>query len=157
MAEADVASASRFRLKSDGVNHGLLKSSGLIVSTGLGSSNWLSAARQIFPIKIEKILNAIGVSAQQAKQNEELANAINLETNFGSDEHRMFFFVREGFALKTGQITEGFCKEMEVTCEMLNGEVILDGWWKCNFSLGEVFTLKTAGEEQSLTNMRLLV
>jgi hypothetical protein len=57
---------------------------------------------------------------------------INEETKFGSDEHRMFYFIREGFAIKKSQPTEGFCESLDVTCEMLNGEVILDGWWKCN-------------------------
>ena len=45
IAEHDVASASRYRIKPNGVNLGLFKSSGLIVSTGVGSTGWLYAAR----------------------------------------------------------------------------------------------------------------
>jgi len=40
-AEKDVASASRYRLVPDGKDLGMFKSSGLIVSTGSGSSGWL--------------------------------------------------------------------------------------------------------------------
>lgn len=67
----------------------------------------------------------------------------------------MFFFVREGFSLQ--QRTEGFCKELVVTSEMLTGELIIDGWWKMNLDLGETFTLSTAGDDLALTNMKLNV
>lgn len=63
MAESDVASASRYRLNPDGVNLGIYKSSGLIVSTGVGSSGWLYSARQIFPTKLENIVLSIGAEA----------------------------------------------------------------------------------------------
>ncbi len=45
LAERDVASASRYRLVTDGQNLGMFKSSGLLVSTGVGSTGWLYAAR----------------------------------------------------------------------------------------------------------------
>jgi hypothetical protein len=40
---------------------------------------------------------------------------------------------------------------------MLNGEIIIDGWWKTNLSLGEKFTLKTAGEALSLTDLTVIL
>lgn len=46
-AEGDVSSASRYCVVKDGINLGVFKSSGLIVSTGTGSSGWLYAARQL--------------------------------------------------------------------------------------------------------------
>ena len=46
-AEHDVASASRYCIMKDGIDLGVFKSSGLIVSTGTGSSGWLYAARQL--------------------------------------------------------------------------------------------------------------
>jgi NAD kinase len=45
VAEKDVASASRYRIQLDGLDLGMFKSSGLLVSTGTGSSAWLYAAR----------------------------------------------------------------------------------------------------------------
>ena len=44
-AERDVSSASRYHIHKDGSDLGVFKSSGLIVSTGTGSSGWLHAAR----------------------------------------------------------------------------------------------------------------
>lgn len=51
----------------------------------------------------------------------------------------MYFFVREGFSLS--RQSEGFCKKMVVTSEMLNGEVIIDGWYRTDLSIGDTFTL----------------
>ena len=44
-AEKDVASASRYRLLPEKKDLGMFKSSGLIVSTGTGSTAWLYNAR----------------------------------------------------------------------------------------------------------------
>jgi hypothetical protein len=57
----------------------------------------------------------------------------------------MFFFVREGFSLT--QMTEWFCKELTVTSEMLNGEIVLDGWSAHDLSLGDKLTLVAAAED----------
>ena len=48
-AERDVSSASRYKVKRDGKDIGLFKSSGLIISTGTGSTGWLYSVRQITP------------------------------------------------------------------------------------------------------------
>ena len=59
-AEAVVASASRYRLKPDGKDLGMFKSSGLIVSTGTGSTGWLYSAKHITPAKIQALRERIG-------------------------------------------------------------------------------------------------
>lgn len=60
IAEADVASASRYRLRPDGRDLGMFKSSGLIVSTGTGSSGWLLNAKHITSGKIKALVERIG-------------------------------------------------------------------------------------------------
>jgi hypothetical protein len=77
VAEHDVASASRYRLVPDKQNLGLYKSSGLIISTGCGSSGWLKSARQIIPQKISDILSKIGTRHQSNSINEALAHKIS--------------------------------------------------------------------------------
>ena len=44
-AEREVSSASRYCIVKDSIDLGVFKSSGLIVSTGTGSTGWLHAAR----------------------------------------------------------------------------------------------------------------
>lgn len=60
LAEKDVASASRYRVVTDGNNLGMFKSSGFIVSTGVGSTGWLYAARQMIPQKLEALAHKVG-------------------------------------------------------------------------------------------------
>lgn len=54
-AEKDVGSASRFRVRQDNVDCGVFKSSGLLISTGTGSTGWLYSARQMSPDKIRRL------------------------------------------------------------------------------------------------------
>lgn len=46
-AEKDVSTTSMYRLQVDGNDMGRFKSSGIIISTGTGSSGWLHSARQV--------------------------------------------------------------------------------------------------------------
>lgn len=47
VAEKDVGKTSIYRLRVDGHDLGKFKSSGLLISTGTGSSGWLFSARRI--------------------------------------------------------------------------------------------------------------
>ena len=76
-AETEVAQASRYRIKQDGTDLGVFKSSGLIVSTGTGSSGWLYAARQITAAQLADIERALGTLKVDEKVNRELAKEIS--------------------------------------------------------------------------------
>jgi hypothetical protein len=145
VAEKDVASASRYRIQPVKLDLGMFKSSGLLVSTGTGSSAWLYAARQLNGSKISQIMEKLGAEWQSGSKNETTARKLSEQTLFPRTDKKMFFFVREGFSLT--QMTEGFCKELTVTSEMLNGEIILDGWSAHDLSLGDKFTLVAADED----------
>jgi len=56
----------------------------------------------------------------------------------------MYFYVREGFS--NSKVSEGFCRDIKVTSEMLDGEAIMDGWHRINLSIGDVFTIKSDRE-----------
>jgi NAD kinase len=59
-AEKDAGSASRYRVRSDETEMGVFKSSGLIISTGTGSTGWLYSSRQISPAKVDAIARIMG-------------------------------------------------------------------------------------------------
>ena len=69
--------------------------------------------------------------------NEQLAKEISDETVFKRSDDKMYFCVREGFSMT--RMSEGFCKKMTVTSEMLNGEAIIDGWFHTDLSIGDSF------------------
>lgn len=60
MAEKDVGKTSIYRLQVDDSYLGKFKSSGIIVSTGTGSSGWLYSARRISQSDVRTILNYLG-------------------------------------------------------------------------------------------------
>lgn len=51
----------------------------------------------------------------------------------------MYYFVREGF--QETKISEGFCKELTFTGEMLHGEIKIDGLIRQPISIGDKFVL----------------
>lgn len=72
-AERDVSSASRYCVLKDGKDLGVFKSSGLIVSTGTGSTGWLYAARQLTVQQLMEVQAMIGSLSVDEKTNDELA------------------------------------------------------------------------------------
>lgn len=123
-AEADVASASRYRITKDGHDLGVFKSSGLIVSTGTGSSGWLYASRQFTTEQLSQIQALLGSLHNDTQTNNKAVDELNQETIFPRSDSRMYFLVREGFSMT--QISEGFCTQLKITSEMLNGKVVID-------------------------------
>jgi hypothetical protein len=154
-AEKDVASASRYRLMPDKKDLGMFKSSGVIVATGTGSNSWLYNARQMNGYKIQRILDKLGSSYQSSRFCSKLARNLSVDTQFDPTEHKMFFFIREGFSLT--QMTEGFCWSLKIESEMLDGQVVVDGWKTLDFNLGDKLLMDASDEKVDLTVMSLQV
>lgn len=121
----------------------------------MGSTGWLYSAKQIFPLKVSNIFDRLGDNTQDVEINKALALKISDETKFDRREHRMSFYVREGFSLKNR--TEGFCETLDVTSEMLNGLLLIDGWWEANLALGQTIKLEIGGPERMLSHLILKV
>ena len=60
VAEQDTGKTSIYRLIVDNIYLGKFKSSGMIISTGTGSSGWLFSARRITQSDVRTILNQLG-------------------------------------------------------------------------------------------------
>lgn len=133
LSETDASVLSVYRLGIDGRNMGKFKSSGILVSTGTGSTGWLYSAKQVTPemiahyrVMLGKEKNESAMFPYKASNDDEIiAKEISDQTIFARDDHQMYYFVREGY--QETIISEGFCKNLEFTSEMLNGEVKLDG------------------------------
>jgi len=64
----------------------------------------------------------------------------------------MYFCVREGFSLT--QMSEGFCKHIKITSEMLNGQVVIDAWYHKDLMIGDQFEL-SVHKDHTLRAMEL--
>ena len=136
VAEKETSAASRYHIVADEKEMGMYKSSGLIVATGTGSTGWLYNARRISNAKISALKQRASTVYESRHYNALLARDMSKSSTFAPDEHKMYFFVREGFSFTT-LVTEGFCSKLVVTSEMLNGEVCIDGWANHPFGTGD--------------------
>ena len=59
MAEKNNSITSTFEIKADGIELGAFTSSGIIVSTGSGSSGWLHGAKRITNRNVKEIAKEI--------------------------------------------------------------------------------------------------
>lgn len=91
-------------------------------------------------------------SAYDEEINSILAQEISQESVFEQDDDRLYFFVREGFS--NTRLSEGFVNNVKVTSEMLNGEVIIDGWLKFDLSIGDSFTIESDAKH-ALTGIKI--
>ena len=85
--------------------------------------------------------------------NDKLALELSKETIFPRDKDEMYYCVREGFSFTTGE-SEGFAKHMSIRSDMIDGQAVVDGWFKTDLSLGDTFTL-TADPKYALRVIKI--
>lgn len=118
VAERDPSTLSIYRLNVDGQNLGKFRSSGIIVSSGTGSTAWLYSAKRITAKSVNQVKKHINTMGFDIKYDAEkpsiddfrLARKINRQTAFPCDQENIYYFVREGF--QETNISEGFCHEI---------------------------------------------
>ncbi len=65
VADVDTQRPSIYKLNIDDIEMGSFKSSGILISTGTGSTGWLYSARQINPWHVQKIMEMLGDETSQ--------------------------------------------------------------------------------------------
>jgi hypothetical protein len=130
-------------LNIDGRDLGKFRSSGIIISTGTGSTGWLYAAKQISAHRVSHLKRMIGMKLVNDDSPDlvdyEIAQTVSNKTIFPSDSNKMYYYVREGFQETT--ISEGFCKDMVLTSEMLGGVLKIDGHTALTIGMGDRYHL----------------
>ena len=86
VAEQDTGKTSIYRLIVDKIYLGKFKSSGMIISTGTGSSGWLFSARRITQSDVRTILNQLGNSDNQELVEEHFAKTVSMQTLFPPED-----------------------------------------------------------------------
>ena len=77
VAEKDTGKTSIYRLIVDKQYLGKFKSSGVIISTGTGSSGWLFSARRTTSHDVRTILNQIGSHGHSEQEEEMFAKKVS--------------------------------------------------------------------------------
>ena len=141
-AEQDPSVLSIYRLNVDGRDIGKFRSSGVLFSTGTGSTGWLYSARQITAREVNNLKHIIGLQNDHSVEliDYKMAKKISQQTVYPPDSEKIYYFVREGF--QETNISEGFCSNLLVTNEMLRGMVKIDGHTTIPIGMGDQFSMK---------------
>lgn len=147
VAEKNVGASSHFRISVDGEYIGKFKSSGLIISSGTGSTGWLHSAKRFTEHDVMHALERMGCAGEPAEVIKKTADELSLGTCFDPDRNELYYLVREP-AIKPdyeGQ-WEGFCKKLEFMSELNDGRVSIDGLSSIDLALGDQFTVSCKPE-----------
>ena len=149
MAEKDVATTSIYKLTVDDRDMGKFKSSGLIISTGTGSSGWLYSARQITYHDVYTIQKFLGIDENTELASDNLSMLISSTNVFPYDSDKLYYYVREGYTMDPASFSwraEGFCKTIKIISEMIDGSIQIDGYFKMDVGIGDTFYVRSNPE-----------
>lgn len=156
-AEKEVAQTSIFSLNVNSNYIGKFKSSGIIISTGTGSTGWLYSAKRFTEINVERALAKLGAYNEPQEVYQNIAVALSEQTVFKPGNPDMYFMVREPI---TGGSFEpeglGYAKKVEFLSELIDGRVNIDGMKSIDISLGDIFSV-TCDAKNALRGVRFIV
>ena len=135
-----MAQASIFSLNINKNYLGKFKSSGLIISTGTGSTGWLYSAKRFTEINVQRALTKMGAFDEPEEVYQNIAVALSEQTVFSPSRPEMYFLVRESMKGKHFKSEGGgFASEIEFLSELIDGRVNIDGMKNMDVSMGDVF------------------
>lgn len=95
VAEKNVGASSHYRISVDGDYIGKFKSSGLIISSGTGSTGWLHSAKRFTEHDVMHALERMGASGEPAEVIKATSDELSLTTCFEPDREELYYLVRE--------------------------------------------------------------
>ena len=134
MAEKTASKTSIYKVIVDDMDMGRFKSSGIIISTGTGSSGWLYGAKRVTTVNVQDIIaelkeqssieqcnniDRLESATQETHFHEEVANKLSRDTNFSTESKNMYYYVRESFSGQHN--SEGFAKSVKMISELEEG------------------------------------
>ena len=141
VAEKNVGNVSVFRTKVDGNYLGRFKSSGLIISTGTGSTGWLYSAMRYTEDEVNMSLKMLGFN-EPYECVKALCADLSKNIKFSQDMDALYYYIREPI-LQEGfeHHWQGFGKHVEYSSELIDGRVNIDGLTNVDIGLGDSFTV----------------
>jgi hypothetical protein len=119
--------------------------SGLLVSTGSGSTAWIYTASRLLPEEVGKIVKKMG-KALSPKKIKELTRKVNDEHVFGPKEKKLRYFSRAIIEsrIASRNLTTGYAKSLKVRSKMLDGTLVIDAKHRHAFTYGRTAIIRVA-------------
>ncbi|XP_058833659.1 NAD kinase 2, mitochondrial [Topomyia yanbarensis] len=136
------------------------KSSGLCVSTGTGSTSWLTSMNRLSTSNVRDLINIIKRNSDAAALNgidpETISEEYNRNLVFPADDPRLCYSIREQICIGVwpnpkGLESRDFAKEITVKSRCIDASLVIDGSIAYNFNDGAEALLEVHPEDALLT------
>ncbi|XP_014235737.1 NAD kinase 2, mitochondrial isoform X1 [Trichogramma pretiosum] len=147
--------SARISILHIGANGGKLqkvKSSGMCVSTGTGSTSWYRAINCLNPQVVQDVLSSAGLKDQTNSDIEKICSDFNSKIQFPADELQLSYTIRD-MILKPSKPTpehtfpRGFTKKLTIRSQCYDGGLVIDGGIAIHFNAGTTAVLETLKED----------
>lgn len=148
IGEDEAAKVSTYNISIDDSQTVKQKSSGLIVSTGTGSTSWYLGMNRIDENATTSVLEALqslGINVPITRNLvEKVVNTVNDKIPFEPDHPSFAFSIREPIFNATYKrtATRGFARKIRLESRCTNGYLVLDGSTKIPFPRGAIATIE---------------
>ncbi|PIC37147.1 hypothetical protein B9Z55_015880 [Caenorhabditis nigoni] len=148
IGEDEAAKVSTYNISIDDSQSVKQKSSGLIVSTGTGSTSWYLGMNRIDENATTSVLEALqslGINVPITRNLvEKVVTTVNEKIPFEPDHPSFAFSIREPIFNATYKrtATRGFARKIRLESRCTNGYLVLDGSTKIPFPRGSVATIE---------------
>ncbi|XP_076298142.1 NAD kinase 2, mitochondrial isoform X2 [Lasioglossum baleicum] len=145
----------------DNEKHHTVKSSGLCVSTGTGSTSWYKSINSVNPQIVREIINVADEKKQfSTEEIQRICSAFNDTLHLHPEELKLCYTVRDMIVSDIWPVpkclnSRGFCKKLTVRSQCFDGSLVLDGGIAVPFNFG-VTVLLEMHPEDSLRSLVLL-
>ncbi|XP_078048632.1 NAD kinase 2, mitochondrial [Augochlora pura] len=131
----------------------VVKSSGLCVSTGTGSTSWHKAINSVNPQIVREIINTIDDKREYSKKEiEDICSRFNDTLRFDAEELKLCYAVRDMIVTDIWPVpkclsSRGFCNNLTVRSQCYDGSLVLDGGIAVPFNFGATAVLEIHPED----------
>lgn len=136
------------------------KSSGLCVSTGTGSTSWLTSMNRLSGSNVRDLVEIIRRRTKSAELDridpEEISEEYNQNLVFPPDDPRLCYSIREHICVGVwpnpkGLESKGYAKQISVRSRCIDASLVIDGSIAYNFNDGAKASLAVYPEDALLT------
>eukprot|EP00039_Didymoeca_costata_P030703 m.30933 g.30933 ORF g.30933 m.30933 type:complete len:380 (-) comp8259_c0_seq1:3185-4324(-) len=148
VAENSPHKTSTYVFKMDSIPPEVHKNSGLIISTGTGSTAWIQNEIRIPDVVIRELFTHGKLASIDKDDVQEAVDEYRRTCVFPSTEDRMLFFCRSSI---TGKHISGYARRVELESRSFNASITLDSAKSFDFNDGRRGVLSIHNEDKLLT------
>ncbi|OAD54597.1 NAD kinase domain-containing protein 1 [Eufriesea mexicana] len=154
IAESLSARTSSLLIKIDKEDkYHLVKSSGLCVSTGTGSTSWYRSINSISPLTVQEILKLFNEKEQFSNYTiEKICSTFNNSLHFGAEELKLCYAIRDMIVTDIWPTPKyihprGFCNKLTIRSQCFDASIVIDGGIAVPFNFGTTAVLEVYPED----------